>query len=229
MSSYFGKFRYLFSLTLHDIWTIFYTFDRRIARIIVGSVLAMQYLHSQRIIHRSLTPDNILLDWDWNVRIGDFGHSISSNEPNIPFRTDPNPNLNWQSVNVHYVAPECYDNEYGWESDVFSFGLILYELVVGSPAFSKNLSQITVVKLLVVDNVRPDIPESVLPSTKSLICKCWKRNPCHRPSFKQILDWLTAIKFKLTPNVNSSKLSRFVKTILTLEEGDAIPATRTAQ
>jgi serine/threonine protein kinase len=50
----------------------------RIARIIVGIVLAMRYLHSQKVIHCNLNPNNILLDWDWNVRIGDFGHSISS-------------------------------------------------------------------------------------------------------------------------------------------------------
>jgi serine/threonine protein kinase len=203
--------------------------ETRIAKIIVGIVLGMRYLHSQRIIHRNLTPDNIRLDWDWNVRISDFWHSISSNESNIPLLTDPNSHLNCHSTNFHFVAPECYDNDCGWESDIFSFGLILYELVVGSPAVPKNLSQLTVVKLLVVDNARPDIPEFVLPSTKSLICKCWQRNPCHRPSFNHILDWLTVIQFKLTPNVNSSKLSRFVKTILMLKEGDAIPATRTAQ
>jgi serine/threonine protein kinase len=46
--------------------------ETRVARIIVGIVLAMRYLHSQRVIHCNLIPDNILLDWDWNVRIGDF-------------------------------------------------------------------------------------------------------------------------------------------------------------
>jgi serine/threonine protein kinase len=127
------------------------------------------------------------------------------------------------------MAPECYDNEYGRESDVFSFGLILYELVVGSPVFSKHMGQLGVVKLLVVNNVRPDIPEFVLPSIKRLICKCWKRNPCHRPSFNKILNWLTAIKFKLIPNVNSSKLSKFVTDILAQEEGHFIATTRIAQ
>jgi serine/threonine protein kinase len=45
----------------------------KIAKIIAGIALAMRYVHSKGVIHRNLTPDNILLDWDWNVRIADFG------------------------------------------------------------------------------------------------------------------------------------------------------------
>jgi hypothetical protein len=90
--------------------------ETRIARIIVGIVLAMRYIHSQRVIHCNLNPDNILLDWDWNVRIGDFGFSISPNE-----RAIPSDGQIWPSGNYDYVAPECYDNEYSWEGDVFSF------------------------------------------------------------------------------------------------------------
>jgi serine/threonine protein kinase len=58
--------------------------ETRVAKMIVGVVLAMQYLHSQQVIHCNLTADNILLDWNWNVRIGVFGHSISRNEMTVP-------------------------------------------------------------------------------------------------------------------------------------------------
>jgi serine/threonine protein kinase len=44
----------------------------RIARIIAGIALAMGYVHSQVVIHGNLTPDNILLHWNWNIRIGNF-------------------------------------------------------------------------------------------------------------------------------------------------------------
>jgi serine/threonine-protein kinase CTR1 len=187
--------------------------ETRVARIIVGVVLAMRYLHSQRVIHCDLSPDNILLDWDWNVRICDFGHSISPAKQTIP-----NTNQNWPLFNSHYLAPESYDNEYGQESDVFSFGLIVYELVAQKPAFPTDLSQLAVAKRLVVDNERPTIPAFVLPAVQRLICKCWECNRWRRPTFNQILHRLEAMQFKLTAHVNSSKLSAFVKSVKDWEE-----------
>jgi NIMA (never in mitosis gene a)-related kinase len=120
--------------------------ETRVARVIVSIVLAMRYLHSQQVIHCNLAPENILLDWDWNVRIGNFGHSISPDEPVVPIPDDPYHNAHWSFPNSHYLAPECYDSQYSWESDVFSFGLILYELVTREPAFPKHLNELAIAK-----------------------------------------------------------------------------------
>jgi serine/threonine protein kinase len=62
----------------------------RIARVIIGIALAMRFVHSRRVIHRDFRPGNILLDFDWNVRIADFGHSISPNQPNPLSSNCPN-------------------------------------------------------------------------------------------------------------------------------------------
>jgi serine/threonine protein kinase len=107
-------------------------------KIICGIVLAMRFIHDRGVIHRDLRPDNILLDWDWNwnVRIADFWHSISLDDPHIP---------DVEGIVVKdfcYLASECHENINFPESDVFSFGLILYELVVGHPAFPKNYDSI---------------------------------------------------------------------------------------
>jgi serine/threonine protein kinase len=48
----------------------------RIAIVVAGIVLAMRDLHSRRIIHRDLKPTNILIDWDWIVRIADFTPAV---------------------------------------------------------------------------------------------------------------------------------------------------------
>jgi serine/threonine protein kinase len=135
----------------------------RITKIILGIALAMRFLHYRRIIHRDLKPDNILLDWDWNVRIADFGQSIVKDNPDIPLLIQPIPTASWPSVNSKYLAPECYDNRYFLASDVFSFGLILYELLTGQSAFPNELTQQQIALRIVVNNERPEIPESVLP------------------------------------------------------------------
>jgi serine/threonine-protein kinase len=112
----------------------------RITRIIIGIALAMRYLHSRNIIHCALTPDNILLDWDWNFRIADFGHNISPDNPNPPSMVQFDADIKWPFGDFRYLAPECYELQYFQESDVFSFGIILYELLTGQSAFSKELT-----------------------------------------------------------------------------------------
>jgi serine/threonine protein kinase len=150
--------------------------ETQIARVIVGIVLAMRDLSSQRVIHCNLNSDNIQLDCDWNARIGDFAHSISPDEPN-----SPNANQSWPPSHSCYFAPECSDNQYSWESDIFSYGLILSELVAREPAFPKDLPQLPITKRLVVDNTWPIISAFVLPAMQKLIRKCWKSKPRHRP------------------------------------------------
>jgi serine/threonine protein kinase len=98
-------------------------------------------------------------------------------------------------------------------SDVFSFGLILYELLTGQTVFSKELELIETVSKVAVKHELPDIPEVILPSARELITECWAEEPGDRPCFDDIVDRLKDMKFKVIPNVNSSKLSAFVKEI----------------
>jgi serine/threonine protein kinase len=181
-------------------------------KIIVGIVLAMRYVHSQEVIHRDLTPENILLDWDWNIRIADFGRSTSPEKPWISSIPDDSAQV-WPSGNSHYLAPECYDSVITPENDVFSFGLILYELIVGKPAIPKTMDPHKVGKMLVMEDWKPDIPNFVLPQTKELILDCLLKDYRYRLLFSDIFDRMKSMRFKLIPGVNSSKLVEFVKEI----------------
>jgi serine/threonine protein kinase len=165
----------------------------KIARIIVGIALAMGFLHSRYFIHCDLKPDNILLDWDWNVRIADFGQSISLTNPEIPSLIHPNKIDGVALIDSYYLTPECYNNLYSQMSDVFSFGLILYELLTDQPAFSKELKLLEIAFIVNVKHKLPDIPEFVLPSVRELIKECWAQKNL-TIGYSSITSWIDSRK-----------------------------------
>jgi serine/threonine protein kinase len=121
----------------------------KLAKIVIGVVLGMRFMHLNGAIHRDLKPSNLFLDEFWRVRIGDFGSGRFADE------------LTNQAGATHYMAPECFgDKGYTNMVDVYSFGLILYEIIVGQPVFSPEKNQL-VVMALTLDGVRADIPTTV--------------------------------------------------------------------
>jgi TPR repeat protein len=177
----------------------------RIAVIVVGIVLAMRYLHGRGVIHRDLTPWNVLLDWDWMIRLGDFSHSFVQGE-NVSER-------GIASVDARYAAPECFYNAPTLESDVFSFGRLLCVLVGGDAKFWDSLTQAQVMKKVVVDGEDPEIAANVRVEIRELIEDCWRWKPRRRPSFEVILSRLKAIDFEIIEGVKSAKVHRFVESV----------------
>jgi serine/threonine protein kinase len=192
--------------------------QNRIARIIVGIVLAMRYLHRRGVVHRDLRPENIFLDWDWNVRIDDFGRSQSEASREIPMFDGSSYSRLWLSLDCRYLAPERWENGCDPKSDVYSFGLILYEILVGEPVIPTGLRQPVVLKMVLSREFRPAIPDWIAPKVKDLIGACWAQKPRDRPSFEDIIENLKEMDFKLFGGVNSSKLRDFVERVERTEQ-----------
>jgi serine/threonine protein kinase len=72
-----------------------------------------------------------------------------------------------------YLAPECWDGTFVPASDIFAFGLILFDILSGSLAFPADWRLAALAFKVAIDGWRPEIPDSVLPGTRALICNCW--------------------------------------------------------
>ncbi|PPR91599.1 hypothetical protein GOBAR_AA29073 [Gossypium barbadense] len=91
------------------------------------------------------------------------------------------------------MAPEVLRNEPSNEkSDVFSFGVILWELMTVSSPWN-NLNSLQVVGVVGFMDRRLELPEGLDPQIESIISDCWQSNPENRPSFEDIINRMTGI------------------------------------
>ncbi|XP_041012591.1 probable L-type lectin-domain containing receptor kinase S.5 [Juglans microcarpa x Juglans regia] len=112
-------------------------------RILAGVASALHYLHNdydQKVVHRDIKASNILLDSDYNARLGDFGLARAlDNDRNSYAELG----LGGVAGTMGYVAPECFHTGRATpESDVFGFGAVVLEVVCGrSPGIPINYHQ----------------------------------------------------------------------------------------
>lgn len=103
--------------------------DRRY-KIISGVASALNYLHNeydQKVIHRDLKASNVMLDSDYNARLGDFGLARALDHEKTSYAE-----LEGVPGTLGYIAPECFHTGRATpESDVYGFGGIVLEVVCG--------------------------------------------------------------------------------------------------
>ncbi|KAG4947727.1 serine/threonine/tyrosine-protein kinase HT1-like [Glycine soja] len=135
----------------------------------------MEYIHAQGIIHRDLKPENVLVDGEIRLKIADFGIACEASKCDSLRGT------------YRWMAPEMIKGKrYGRKVDVYSFGLILWELVSGTVPF-EGLSPIQVAVAVADRNSRPIIPSHCPHVLSDLIKQCWELKPEKRPEFCQIV------------------------------------------
>ncbi len=109
-----------------------FSFEERL-RLFRSVCDAVQYAHGQEIIHRDLKPSNILVEADGTPRLLDFGiakelHNLDEASDQIDDRTRPA----LRFMSREYAAPEwALDGTVGFQTDVYSLGVILYEMLAG--------------------------------------------------------------------------------------------------
>lgn len=131
-----------------------------VAKVIFKCAKALDYAHRRGVIHRDIKPSNVMLTDEGLVKIGDFGVAeLPMNESTHVMGIMGSP---------LYMSPEqLQDEELSGRTDLYSLGVVMYELLAGQPPFSAdNFAQL--VRAIVnkdppsLATIRPDIPDAVI-------------------------------------------------------------------
>ncbi|GLJ22039.1 hypothetical protein SUGI_0412960 [Cryptomeria japonica] len=142
----------------------------------------LSYLHSQKIVHRDVKTENMLLDRSGSVKMADFGVARIEAE-NLRDMTGTTGTLG-------YMAPEVLDGKpYNRKCDVYSFGICLWEIYCCEMPYA-HLSFAEFTSAVVKQNLRPKIPRCCPTSLANVMKKCWDANPEKRPEMEEVVELL---------------------------------------
>jgi polo-like kinase 1 len=142
-------------------------------------LMAIDYLHSDKIIHRDLKLGNIFISEDMKLKVGDFGLATT-----LEFLGERKKTL---CGTPNYIAPEVLNKKgHSFEVDIWSAGCILYTLMVGRPPFETASLKETYMKIRRGEYVIPQI--KISPAMKILLQRMLLIDPALRPSAKEILN-----------------------------------------
>ncbi|XP_021998279.1 serine/threonine-protein kinase STY46 isoform X1 [Helianthus annuus] len=145
----------------------------------------MNYLHQNNIIHRDLKAANLLMDENDVVKVADFGVARVKAQTGV---------MTAETGTYRWMAPEVIEHKpYDLKADVFSFGIVLWELLTGKLPY-EYLTPVQAAIGVVQKGLRPTIPKNTQPKLAELLGKCWHKDPSIRPNFAEIIDILKRIK-----------------------------------
>ena len=140
--------------------------------------MAVEYIHSKKILHRDLKSSNIFLTRNNMAKLGDFGIA----------RVLDCTNQQVQTVigTPYYMSPEvCENRPYSYKSDLWALGCILYEMCTLKHAF--DATNLLGLVFKIVQESQPPIPDQYSDELKTLVSNLLSKNPDLRPDAAEIM------------------------------------------
>jgi len=149
----------------------------RAIRIAIKVLSALEYIHEQGVVHRDLKPENIMVDEHDNVKLIDFGIAGDSGARRLTYA-----NLTSTLGTADYISPEQVKGKRGdGRSDIYSMGVILYEMLTGRLPFSGSSPMEVMNDRLLNHPVPPTISDPrISPQMQEVLYRALERDPQNR-------------------------------------------------
>lgn len=190
----------------------------------LDTAYGMSHLHSKgaAVVHRDLKPGNILVSKEWVARVADFGTSIAARQVSTVASA--------VGTTPVYLSPEAaLHNEFSQASDVFAYGITLYELWAEEISYpSLTDGGLSVIQGYAVKRMDPELPrlDFLPPGISTLIRHCTSFDPEDRPSFHAILTHLVNNRARVREGLPASSIG--LKPRKTISGYGSIPPTESA-
>ncbi|KAM5313787.1 serine/threonine-protein kinase Nek10 isoform 3-T3 [Glossophaga mutica] len=173
--------------------------EERLWKIFIQLCLALRYLHKEkRIVHRDLTPNNIMLGDKDKVTVTDFGLAKQKQESS---------KLTSVVGTILYSCPEVLKSEpYGEKADVWAAGCILYQMATLSPPFySTNMLSLAT---KIVEAVYDPVPEGIYSEkVTDTISRCLTPDAEARPDIVEVSSVISDVMMKYLDSLSASQLA----------------------
>jgi serine/threonine-protein kinase len=163
--------------------------QQRAIQIAIAVLDALEYIHANGVVHRDLKPENIMVDGEGNIKLIDFGIASDAAARRLTYA-----NFTAAIGTPNYISPEQVKGKRGdARSDIYSMGIILYEMLTGKLPFVGPSPIAAMNERLLNHPIPPTVADpSISPQLQEILYRAMERDPknryAHAHEFKRDLE-----------------------------------------